>query len=50
MTDLAHKIAARLLEEYSIGSFSRFMDEPASFDSATEDELAELIMEVIEGK
>ena len=48
--DLADKIAARILECYEVGSYSQFMDEPGGVSSIDEDELAELIREVINGK
>ncbi len=46
-TDLADKIAARIADEYAIGTFSRFMDEPADFDAVELGELAKVIREVI---
>lgn len=48
MNDLANRIAARLLEEYEIGTSSRFCDEPASFDYVDQVELAEVIQGVID--
>lgn len=46
--DLADKIAARLLESYTIGnSDGGFMDERAGFDCEEPSEVAALIREVI---
>lgn len=50
MPDLADKIAAKLLEEYRIGSFSRFMDDPPDFDSTDAEDIAETIREVIKAE
>ena len=45
--DLADKIASKLLDKYSIGDFSRFMDEPADFDPTAHADLAAVIREII---
>jgi hypothetical protein len=47
LDDLAMRIAKRLKDEWAIGSSSRFCDEPPDFDSASEEEIAEVIREVM---
>lgn len=50
MDDLADKIAARLREKWAIGDFSRFCDEPADFDMAGVEAVAEVIREVMDSE
>jgi len=49
-SELALKIAQVIHEEYSVGTASRFCDEPADWDEADDDELAELIDSVLQGQ
>lgn len=46
----ATKAAEALQEKFSIGTFSQFCDEPADFDSAETEEIAEIIRQCFEPK
>jgi predicted RNase H-like nuclease (RuvC/YqgF family) len=43
MTTLAQQIAEKIKEKYTVGNWSRFCDEPADFDYASDDELSVII-------
>ena len=45
------KVAAENLQkQFSIGTFSRFCDDPADFDSATAEELTTIILNALKGE
>ena len=50
MTDKeAYRLAKALLDEYDIGTSSRFCDDPPDFDAVELEELANFIFEVLAG-